>query len=56
MSATYYIKAYFTKKDQQQPEIRRFAVSYFYIEYFVFFLKLILLFFSSSSDRYFTRK
>lgn len=28
MSATYYIKAYFTKQDQQQPEIRRFPVCY----------------------------
>jgi sequestosome 1 len=26
MSSTYYIKAYYTKQDQQQPEIRRFAI------------------------------
>jgi hypothetical protein len=26
MASTYYIKAYFTKQDQQQPEIRRFAI------------------------------
>jgi sequestosome 1 len=26
MAPTYYIKSYYTKKDQQQPEIRRFAI------------------------------
>jgi sequestosome 1 len=26
MASTYYIKAYYTKQDQQQPEIRRFAI------------------------------
>ena len=28
MPATYYFKVYFTKSGQEQPEIRRFAVSY----------------------------
>jgi hypothetical protein len=32
MASTYYIKAYYTKQDQEQPEIRRFAVRYFFHE------------------------
>ena len=30
MPATYYIKVYFNKPGQEQPEIRRFAVSLFF--------------------------
>jgi hypothetical protein len=26
MASTYYVKVYYTKQQQQQPEIRRFAV------------------------------
>ncbi len=33
MSATYYIKVYYTKPDQQQPEIRRFPVCYFQLTF-----------------------
>jgi hypothetical protein len=32
MASTYYIKAYYTKQDQEQPEIRRFAVRYYLME------------------------
>jgi hypothetical protein len=41
MASTYYIKVYYIKKDQQQPEIRRLAVRYslliFFKTNFVFF-------------------
>jgi hypothetical protein len=29
MASTYYVKVYYTKQQQQQPEIRRFAVRIF---------------------------
>jgi hypothetical protein len=45
MASTYYIKVYYIKKDQQQPEIRRLTVRYsllnFFKTNFVFFIRSI---------------